>query len=104
MKELILKSEEELIFMYTSQSSLRTGNFTIDNRYIIHDVYSYIVKIYDLISKYRCNKFKLIIFDTIKKDDKSLFNGKNVTLYQLNKCKYWYYMFDQMDQYLNNFI
>ena len=41
LKDLILNSNEKLVFIYSSQSSLKSGNFTIDERVIIKNVYFY---------------------------------------------------------------
>jgi hypothetical protein len=35
LKDLILNSNEKLVFIYSSQSSLKSGNFTIDRRVVI---------------------------------------------------------------------
>ena len=53
LKDIILNSTECLYFIYTSQSSLESGNFTIDDNIVINDVYIYLSKIYKLISKFR---------------------------------------------------
>ena len=53
LKDIILHSNEELCFIYTSPSSSKSGNFTIDGNIVINDVYLYLSKIYSLIGKYR---------------------------------------------------
>ena len=71
LKDLILTTEEKLYFIYTSQSSLENGNFTIDGNNIINNEYLYLSKIYELIGKFRKN-YKVIVFDSIKEDKKLL--------------------------------
>ena len=68
LKSIILNSKETLIFIYSSQSSLQKGNFRIDDRHIIEDVYIYLTKIYELIGKYN-NNYKMIVFDSILNED-----------------------------------
>lgn len=84
LKDLILNSNEKLVFIYSSQSSLKSGNFTIDERVIIKNVYSYLTKIYDLINIYNNNN-EMIVFDSILNEDKNKLNEK-ITLYEMNTC------------------
>jgi hypothetical protein len=84
LKDMILNSTQCLYFIYTSQSSLESGNFTIDGNIVINDVYVYLSKIYKLISKFR-NNFKIILFDAIQEEEISLLD-ENITLIKLNKC------------------
>jgi hypothetical protein len=84
LKDLILNSNEKLVFIYSSQSSLKLGNFTIDERVVIKNVYSYLTKIYDLINMYNNNN-KMIVFDSILNEDKNKLNEK-ITLYEMNTC------------------
>jgi hypothetical protein len=94
LKDIILNSTECLYFIYTSQSSLESGNFTIDGNIVINDVYVYLSKIYKLISKFR-NNYKVILFDTIQKEEISLLD-ENITLIKLNKCNSWGELVPQM--------
>jgi hypothetical protein len=101
LKDIILNSTEELYFIYTSTSSLESGNFTIDGNIIIKDVYVYLTKIYNLISKFR-NNYKIILFDAIQEEQIELLD-KNIILYKLNKCNNWHELLPQMIEY-ENFI
>lgn len=94
LKDIILNSTECLYFIYTSQSSLESGNFTIDGNIVIKDVYVYLSKIYKLISKFR-NNYKIILFDTIQKEEISLLD-ENITLIKLNNCNCWSELVPQM--------
>lgn len=84
LKDIILNSTECLYFIYTSQSSLESGNFTIDGNIVINDVYIYLTKINKLISKFR-NNYKIILFDAIQEEQISLLD-ENIKLIKLNKC------------------
>jgi hypothetical protein len=94
LKDIILNSTECLYFIYTSQSSLESGNFTIDGKIVIHDVYVYLSKIYNLIGKFK-NNYKLIIFDAIQEEEIELLD-ENITLIKLNKCNSWGGLVPQM--------
>ena len=94
LKDIILNSTECLYFIYTSQSSLESGNFTIDGNIVINDVYVYLSKIYKLISKFR-NNYKIILFDTIHEEQIYLLD-ENITLIKLNKCNSWSELVPQM--------
>jgi hypothetical protein len=96
LKDLILNSNEKLVFIYSSQSSLKSGNFTIDKRVIIKNVYSYLTKIYDLINMYNNNN-EMIVFDSILNEDKKKLNEK-ITLYEMNSCNNWYELLNQILQ------
>jgi hypothetical protein len=96
LKDLILNSNEKLVFIYSSQSSLKSGNFTIDGRVVIENVYSYLTKIYDLINMYNNNN-KMIVFDSILNEDKSKLNEK-IKLYEMNTCNNWNQFLDQILQ------
>ena len=100
LKDLILTTEEKIYFIYTSQSSLENGNFTIDGNNIINNEYLYLSKIYELIGEYRKN-YKVIVFDSIKKEEKIL--NENIILCELNKCDNWSELLPQMNNYINLF-
>ena len=82
--------------IYSSQPSLKEGNFTIDKRVIIKNVYSYLTKIYNLINMYNNNN-KMIVFDSILNEDKSELNEK-ITLYEMNPCNKWIELLNQILQ------
>jgi len=101
LKDIILNSTEDLYFVYTSQSSLESGNFTIDDNIIIKDVYVYLSKIYELIGNFR-NNYKMVLFDAIQEEQIENLN-KNIILCKLNKCNSWGDMVPQMIKYTNLF-
>lgn len=96
LKDLILNSNEKLVFLYSSPSSLKDGNFMIDNREVINDVYYYLTKIYELINMYNNNN-KMIVFDSILNEDKGNLNEK-IILYELNSCNHFVELLDQILQ------
>ena len=87
LKNLILNSNEKLVFLYSSQSSLKSGNFTIDGREVIKDVYPYLTKIYNLINMYNSNN-ELIVFDSISNEDRNELNEK-IILHKLKPANIW---------------
>ena len=86
LKEIILNSSEELYFLYISQSSLGSGNFTIDGNIVVKDVYFHISNIYKLIGKFRSN-YKVLLFDAIQEEQIELLDP-NVIFHTLTKCNY----------------
>ena len=94
LKDIILNSPECLYFIYTSQSSLKKGNFTIDGNIVVNDVYINLSKIYKLIGKFR-NNYKIILFDAIQEEEIYLLD-KNITLFKLDKCTSWSGLVSQM--------
>jgi hypothetical protein len=97
LKDIILNSTERLYFIYTSQSSLECGNFTIDGNIVINDVYVYISKIHNLIGKFR-NNYKIVLFDAIQEEPIELLD-ENIKLLKLNKCNSWSELVPQMREH-----
>ena len=87
LKDIILNSKDKLTFLYSSQSSLKSGNFTIDKRPVVINVYHYLTKIYSLINRYNDNN-QMIVFDTILNEDRNILN-KNIILYEIERCGKW---------------
>ena len=101
LKVSILNSNEKIIFLYSSQASLNIGNYTVNNTEVITNVYYYLSKIQNLLEKYN-NNFKIIIFDTIKNEDKKLLNDK-IMLIELNESYHWIDIINQMLQHKHHF-
>ena len=101
LKDIILNSNEELCFLYTSPSSNEYGNFTIDGNIIINNVYIYLSKIYNLIGKYR-NNYKMILFDAIQEEQIELLDEK-IILCKLHKCNNWLDLLPEMRNFTNLF-
>ena len=89
-------SYEKLTLIYSSQSSLKKGNFMIDDREVINDVYFYLTKIYELINVYNNNN-KMIVFDSILNESKSNLNEK-IILYEMKSCNSWTELLNQILQ------
>ena len=102
LKDIILNSTECLYFIYTSQSSLESGNFTIDGNIVINDVYVYLSNIYKLISKFRDN-YKIILFDAIQEEKIEVLDN-NIKLVRLNNCQNWGLLVPQLMEYKSLFI
>jgi hypothetical protein len=97
LKNIILHAQEELIFIYTSQSSLESGNFLIDGRKVINDVYLHLSNIYSLLSRYN-NNFKMVVFDSVQEEDRLLLNS-SIILHPLTKCNHPLELLPQMENY-----
>jgi len=88
LKNCILNDKEKLCLIYVSESSSQNGNFTIDGKNIITDVYFYLNKIHAIVSKYRKQNFKIVIFDAIAIDDETTLI-KDIILYKLKSQTHW---------------
>ena len=107
LKNLILNSSNHLYFIYISQSSLGSGNFTIDGREIVADVYLYLSNIYELIGKYR-NNYEMIVFDAINTKcsiDSSKDNiHKDIILHSIKPANCWQELMKEMQNFSINFV
>jgi len=88
LKDIILHSQDTLVLVYASQSSLESGNFTIDGKNVVKDVYSTVSKIYTLIGQFR-NNYRMVIFDSIQEEPESDI-GDKIILAKLDKCSNWH--------------
>lgn len=82
LKENILNNSLNIQFIYVSQLSLRTGNFTINGKPVIENVYENMNNIIELVKKYNKNS-NIILFDTIQNEDINILN-KEITLYKIS--------------------
>lgn len=94
LRDYILSSNEKLIFVYSSQASVYSSNFRIDNQDIIKGVYYYLTRIYNLISKYN-NNFEIVVFDSILDEDRNDLH-QNIYLFKMKQCGSWMMMLDQI--------
>ena len=94
LKSLILHSTDCLAFVYSSQSSLQLGNFTIDGKNVVKDVYENLSRLYSLIGRFRDN-YKMVVFDSLHEQAVDLLD-ENITLVKLNYCKNWSQLVSQM--------
>jgi len=99
LKNIINTKDEELCFIYISPSSTTNGNFTIDGKNVLCDVYFYLSQIYTLIGKYN-NNYKIIVFDALNNESTEL--NKNIILYKLNSCNNWEELLSQINIQLLN--
>lgn len=97
LKELVLSSQEELCFMYTSPSSTTAGNFLIDDKVVLHNVYFHLSKIFTLLDRFNKN-FKFVVFDAVVEENKTL-HHPNIILYPLTPCNTWMELPPQMEKY-----
>ena len=98
LKDLILNTKEKLCFIYISQSSQEYGNFTIDGKQVVCDVYYHLSKIYDLIGKFNKN-YEIKVFDSLQNENKDLLD-KNIFLYNISSWN----TFDDLIRQVDNII
>lgn len=78
LKNIILDVNEQLVFLYISQSSPHRyhGNYFIDGVEMLTDTYQHLNNIYDIISSVRGETFDFIVLDTINSNDHATLNPK----------------------------
>jgi hypothetical protein len=98
LKDFILNKNISMKFFYTSPSSPTKGNFTIDGKEVVIDVFNNLLKIYNLISKYHGNNFNFHIYDTFCVEDPSLYFGdiQNIHIHKLEKKDKFFELIPQM--------
>lgn len=96
LKNIILNShpKEELKLIYTSEYS---SLVMIDGRNIVTSETDYLLKINNLISKYK-NNYKLVIFDT-NDDDRTKLKNSNIIIIKIKTENHWSFLIEEMVQY-----
>ena len=102
LKKVILNKNQNLKFIYISQSSLNSGNFTINGQKVVNNVYITMNKIIKLINKYNTNS-KLIIFDSIQEENEKLLN-KDIKLFKISPKESWKDLTDEVNSILSKII
>jgi Putative papain-like cysteine peptidase (DUF1796) len=87
LKNVILDKNNYLHFVYISVSSSLSGNYTVDGIEPIKDVYECIPKINDII-KNVTSAYKIVVFDTSKKDAVSC-DPTHVTYIKIGEKNIW---------------
>lgn len=77
LKNIIIDNKTQSCFIYSSQSSLEKGHFTLNGNEVITEVYLNINKINNLLKKYN-NNFRIVIFDSILNDNISILVQKSI--------------------------
>ena len=98
LKDLILNKDIALDFFYVSQSSGKNGNFTIDCRNVVVDVFNSLRLINDLMIDYHGQSFRIIVFDTLRQEDPNVHfvSTPNVHVHYLEPKNKFFEMFPQM--------
>ena len=103
LKNLIFDKNKEICFLYISQSSNIEGNFTINNKFRIHNTYKYLNDLYDLISSIR-NNFSIIMLDSIQSEDNILLDKTKIKYITIDPKSVWLEIVDQCVEKLINQI
>lgn len=83
LKNDILNPLHHIRFVYVSQASL--GNYTINGKDVIQNVYKNLNNINTLVGKYNKNS-KIILFDSIQNEDINLLDPK-IIIYKISEKK-----------------
>lgn len=98
LKDLILDKNTKLDFYYVSQSSPTKGNFTIDGRNVVVNVFQNIRLINDLIMEFHGNNFNIHVFDTLhqEKPENYFTPETKIHLYSLGQRDKFFELIPQM--------
>ena len=102
LKNNIINKSLKIQFIYISQSSLDSGNFTIMGEEVVKNVYENMNSINLLIKKYNKNS-NILIFDSIQNEDPNMLN-KDIRLYKISPKNSWMELSVEIQIILSNLI
>lgn len=85
LKTDLLNPLHHIRLVYVSQASTNIGNFTINGKEVIRNVYKNISNIHNLVMKFNKNS-KIILFDSIQNEDINLLDPK-IDIYMIPEKK-----------------
>ena len=94
LKELILDKQNYIYFMYISVSSTDSGNYTLDGKEPIKDLYPYLHKISQIIGSVRDN-YKIVVFDTNIPND-VIITDEHIVTNKLQPKNEWGYLLNEV--------
>lgn len=100
LKTLILDKNTHLDFYYVSQSSSSKGNFTIDGKDVVTDVFQNILRLHHLIKRFHGNKFRILVFDTLHTENPDVFItcSQNVIVHRIAPKNVFFELFPELMQ------
>lgn len=102
LKKDILNTSQNIQFIYISQSSLNSGNFTINGKEVVTNVYENMNNINTLIKKYNKNTH-IIIFDAVQNENANILSDE-INLYKIEPKSCCNKLFAEVNQILSNHI
>ena len=102
LKNDILNTSNYIQFIYISQPSLNSGNFTLNGKEVIQNVYQNMNNIYLLVKNYNKN-INIMIFDAIKNEDTNILNNE-INLYKISQQEKWTYLVKEVINILSQKI
>jgi hypothetical protein len=97
LRQLVL-SGEPLVLLYSSQSSLTAGNFTIDGREILSDVYRDLTNIFHLVGRHNPNT-RMVVFDAVQNEPRSLLDPE-IEFFPMAPSGCWTQLILQIQRFL----
>jgi hypothetical protein len=88
LKQTIFNKDNYLYFVYVSVSSLQGGNYMLDNKEPIQNLYTHIKNISDIIKPISSN-YKILVFDTTSQDKTPILNDANVMAFDIHRRERW---------------
>ena len=102
LKKNILDTSHKIQFIYISQSSLNSGNFTINGKEVVENVYENMNNIYMLVKKYNKN-INIMLFDSIQNENINILN-KEIKIQKISPKNSWNMLFDEVNEILSKDI
>lgn len=102
LKKDILNTSQKIQFIYISQSSLNSGNFTINDKEVVKNVYENMNNINTLIKKYNKNT-NIMLFDSIQNENINILS-KEINIQKISPKNSWIELAEEVNKILSNHI
>ena len=103
LKERLLDTSTPLRFVWISQSSLTKGNFTLDGKEVVTDVFENLNKICALLSKYHSN-FDMLVYDAVQNERPAHLNSR-IIVSKISPAPYFMRMKKEVkDKIVNSYL
>tara|TARA_X000000950_G_C13616230_1_gene537429 strand:- start:30 stop:695 length:666 start_codon:yes stop_codon:yes gene_type:complete len=102
LKKDILDTSHKIQFIYISQSSLKSGNFTINDKEVIENVYENMNNINMLLKKYNKN-INIMLFDSIKNENINILS-KEIKIQKISPKQRWPQLINEVNKILSEHI
>uniref|UniRef100_A0A6C0B575 Uncharacterized protein n=1 Tax=viral metagenome TaxID=1070528 RepID=A0A6C0B575_9ZZZZ len=100
LKKDILNTSQKIQFIYISQSSLNSGNFTINGKEVVQNVYENMNNINTLVKKYNKNT-NIMLFDSIQNENINILS-KEINIQKISAKNSWSGLADEVNKILSN--
>lgn len=102
LKKDILNTSQKIQFIYISQSSLNAGNFTINGKEAVQNVYENMNNINTLVKKYNKNT-NIMLFDSIQNENINILS-KEINIQKISAKNSWGELANEVNKILSKYI